>query len=536
MTVGDCDELDLIASIRRRVPPPGRDVIVGIGDDAAVLAPPRGEWLVQTTDALVDGVHFERALCPPTAIGRRAVAVNLSDLAAMAARPQWLLLSLVLPHDLPLAHFEALIDGAVDEATRGGAALVGGNLARTSGPLTVDVTATGRVRPRRLLRRDGMRPGDTLWVTGGLGGAAAGLAMLRADRGARGPSVDRYLAPTPRLREGLALAAAGAARAAIDVSDGLAASIRQLAEASGVGARIEADLLPIMPDARQWFESRGEDPSRGLARRQRRLRTAGRRAGSRRGTPARRAVPYRDPAHPHRRRHQGRRLRAGRGRRRDGAAGRVRALRADGGRRAMTSAFPRRAVAVAAAALLVVFVFVSTSRDSAQEDIVDGQGRPRLGTAFHFDATAYCKGETTAAGTTVRTGMAAADPALLPLGSVIRVETQDDRYSGIWTVMDTGPEVRGREIDLYVWSCTQALAFGRRDVQVTILRLGWDPQQSAPAAAERLFRRREQIRPVTPAPEPPPAADAPVDAPAAPATAPSSAPSEPQAPSGAPPS
>ena len=260
MTVGDCDELDLIASIRRRVPPPGRDVIVGIGDDAAVLAPPRGEWLVQTTDALVDGVHFERALCPPAAIGRRAVAVNLSDLAAMAARPQWLLLSLVLPHDLPLAHFEALIDGAVDEATRGGAALVGGNLARTSGPLTVDVTATGRVRPRRLLRRDGMRPGDTLWVTGGIGGAAAGLAMLRADRGARGPSVDRYLAPTPRLREALALAAAGAARAAIDVSDGLAASIRQLAEASGVGARIEADLLPIMPDARQWFESRGEDP------------------------------------------------------------------------------------------------------------------------------------------------------------------------------------------------------------------------------------------------------------------------------------
>ena len=98
--------------------------------------------------------------------------------------------------------------------------------------------------------------------------------------------------------------------------------------------------------------------------------------------------------------------------------------------------------------------------------------------------------------------MAAADPALLPLGSVIRVETQDDRYSGIWTVMDTGPEVRGREIDLYVWSCHEALAFGRRDVRVTILRLGWDPQQSAPAAAERLFRRREQIRPVTPAPEP----------------------------------
>jgi 3D (Asp-Asp-Asp) domain-containing protein len=199
----------------------------------------------------------------------------------------------------------------------------------------------------------------------------------------------------------------------------------------------------------------------------------------------------------------------------------------------MTSALPRRAVAVAAAALLVVFVFVSTSRDSAHEDIVDAQGRPRLGTAFRFGATAYCKGETTAAGTGVRTGMAAADPALLPLGSVIRVETQDDRYSGIWTVMDTGPEVRGREIDLYVWSCHQALAFGRRDVGVTILRLGWDPQQSAPAAAERLFRRREQTGPVSP-PDPPRTADPPVDAPTGPA--PSSEPSMPQAPSVPPPS
>jgi thiamine-monophosphate kinase len=260
VTVGDCDEHDLIAAIRRRVPPPGPDVIVGIGDDAAVLRPPRGEWLVQTTDSHVDGVHFERALCPPAAIGRRAVAVNLSDLAAMAARPQWLLLSLVLPPDLPLTDFEAMVEGAVDEASRGGAALVGGNLARTPGPLTLDVTATGRVRPRRLLRRDTLRAGDTLWITGSVGGAAAGLAMLRQDPAARGPSVDRYLAPTARLRESLALTGARAARAAIDVSDGLAASVRQLAEASGVGAVLEADLVPVAPEARRWFEHRGEDP------------------------------------------------------------------------------------------------------------------------------------------------------------------------------------------------------------------------------------------------------------------------------------
>jgi thiamine-monophosphate kinase len=264
VTVGERGELDLVAWIRRRVPPSGPDVVVGIGDDAAVLRPPRGEWLVQTTDTLVDGVHFDRALCPPAAIGRRAVAVNLSDLAAMAARPQWLLLSLVLPPDLPLTHFEAIVDGAIEAATAAGAALVGGNVTQSPGPLVVDVTATGRVRPRRLLRRDGARAGDSLWVTGALGGAAAGLAMLRADAGARGASVDRYLAPTPRLREAVALAAGRAARAAIDLSDGLAAAVRQLAEASGLGARIDADLVPLLADARQWFDRHAE-PALSLA-------------------------------------------------------------------------------------------------------------------------------------------------------------------------------------------------------------------------------------------------------------------------------
>jgi 3D (Asp-Asp-Asp) domain-containing protein len=192
----------------------------------------------------------------------------------------------------------------------------------------------------------------------------------------------------------------------------------------------------------------------------------------------------------------------------------------------MTSTIPRRAFALTAGALLVLFVFVSTSRDSTQEDLVDAAGRPRLGTSFRFAATAYCKGETTAAGTAVRTGMAAADPALLPLGSVIRVESASERTDGIWTVMDTGPAVQGREIDLYMWSCHDALAFGRRDVRITILRLGWDPQQSVPATAERLFRRREQLRPVTPAAAP--ADTAPPDgAPQDPATAPPAPPPQP---------
>lgn len=171
----------------------------------------------------------------------------------------------------------------------------------------------------------------------------------------------------------------------------------------------------------------------------------------------------------------------------------------------------RRALAAAFAAGAVLFVFVMRARDSTEE-VFDASGRPRLGAPFRFTATSYCKGDTTAAGVAVRTGIAAADPALLPLGSVVRVDTEDDRHSGIWTVLDTGPEVKGRELDLYIWNCTEALAFGRQTVQVTILRLGWDPQNSAPTVVEQLFRRRERARPApapaTPAPAAPSAPDA----------------------------
>ena len=156
----------------------------------------------------------------------------------------------------------------------------------------------------------------------------------------------------------------------------------------------------------------------------------------------------------------------------------------------------------------VLFVFVTRIRDSTDEAF-DAKGVPRLGTALRFQATAYCKGETTAAGVAVRAGMAAADPALLPLGSVVSVQTQTERQNGIWTVLDTGPEVKGRELDLYIWNCNEALAFGRQNVQVTILRLGWDPQNSAPSPVEQLFRRRERAQP-RPAPAaPPPVTDDP---------------------------
>jgi 3D (Asp-Asp-Asp) domain-containing protein len=114
------------------------------------------------------------------------------------------------------------------------------------------------------------------------------------------------------------------------------------------------------------------------------------------------------------------------------------------------------------------------------------------GSKLQFAATAYCKGTTTASGVNVRTGIAAADPALLPVGSVISVSTRDPKYNGVYTIMDTGPAVQGRILDLYMWSCHEALSFGRKDADVTVLRLGWNPRASTPSLISTLFRRREK--------------------------------------------
>jgi 3D (Asp-Asp-Asp) domain-containing protein len=144
------------------------------------------------------------------------------------------------------------------------------------------------------------------------------------------------------------------------------------------------------------------------------------------------------------------------------------------------------------------------SRNALWQTMTQG-GAPRPGAQLPFSATAYCKGTTTASGVGVRTGIAAADPALLPVGSVINIAAGDNRYHGVYTVMDTGPKVQGRVLDLYMWSCHEALGFGRKDVQVTVLRLGWDPRASSPSLIDRLFRRREAARRVPPPDPPPPA-------------------------------
>src|SRR5262245_9064748 len=123
---------------------------------------------------------------------------------------------------------------------------------------------------------------------------------------------------------------------------------------------------------------------------------------------------------------------------------------------------------------------------------------PVPGARLDFSATAYCKGTTTASGTEVRTGIAAADDDILPVGSVININTDLQKYNGVYTIMDTGPKVQGRLLDLYMWSCREALAFGRKRIQVTVLRLGWNPSASMPSLIDRLFHRRERAAAATP--------------------------------------
>jgi len=258
-------EHDLIARIRERAGSLPTWISLGIGDDAAVIEPERGAQIVVTTDSLVEDVHFKRAWTTLDAVGAKALAVNLSDLAAMGAAPRASLLSLAVPVSLTSAEVDALVDGFLSLARTWQVPLVGGNLTRSPGPLVVDVTVIGSVRPRRVLTRAGARAGDDLFVTGQLGAAAAGLTVLRsaADRARLDADacacVARYERPEPRLRQGLIAARRRSTRSAIDLSDGLADGVRQLAAASGLGAIVDAASVPVHAGAAAVATAAGAD-------------------------------------------------------------------------------------------------------------------------------------------------------------------------------------------------------------------------------------------------------------------------------------
>lgn len=253
-------EFALIERYFRRAGGMRADVRLGIGDDAALLECPAGCELVAAIDTLVAGVHFPPGSAPAS-IGHRALAVNLSDLAAMGARPAWALLSLTLPQadERWLEEFAA---GFAVLARAHDVALVGGDT--TSGPLCITVQIMGHVPKATALLRSGARAGDRLFVSGTPGDAAAGLAIEQARLSAGGEADlylrRRFLYPTPRLALGNCLR--GYATACIDVSDGLLGDVSKLARASGCGARLELEALPV---SEQLIATVGEQRARELA-------------------------------------------------------------------------------------------------------------------------------------------------------------------------------------------------------------------------------------------------------------------------------
>ncbi|AKS42596.1 thiamine-phosphate kinase [Wenzhouxiangella marina] len=249
-------EFDLIERIRARTPTDA-SVLVGIGDDAAVLQPDPGQALVASTDSLVPDRHFLTEWSAED-IGHLALAVNLSDLAAMGARPRWSLLALTLP-EADARWLDAFLDGFLGLASAHGMRLVGGNLAR--GPLNICVQVLGEVEPDRVARRGRSRPGDLLAVTGTLGDAAAALALAEQ---APPKLRDRLRRPTPRVAAGRVLSAWVSAM--MDLSDGLLADADKLLAGTGFGAEIHAERLPASPalqacwpeaEARQLLQARG---------------------------------------------------------------------------------------------------------------------------------------------------------------------------------------------------------------------------------------------------------------------------------------
>lgn len=253
-------EFSLIDRIRHLSAHARGDVRVGIGDDAALLAMPAGQELAVAIDTLVEGVHFPSDTAAAD-VGWKALAVNLSDLAAMGAIPAWALLALTLP-DADVAFIDGFAAGFAQLAQTFHVALVGGDTTR--GPLTVSVAVHGFVPPGKALTRGGAQAGDVLLVTGTLGDAAGGLQLLQRNHGVENAEaaylIERLNRPTPRVAAGLALRER--ATACIDVSDGLLADLGHICVSSQVGADIEAALLPCSSSLLHVF---GETAAREFA-------------------------------------------------------------------------------------------------------------------------------------------------------------------------------------------------------------------------------------------------------------------------------
>ncbi|HSD47387.1 MAG TPA: thiamine-phosphate kinase [Pyrinomonadaceae bacterium] len=245
----------------------------GIGDDAAIFSSAAGKETIITTDLLVEDIDFRRTTAPPTLLGHKALAVSLSDVAAMGARPRWSLISIGVPDDVWQTEFvDQFYEGLAGIAGRYDVRLIGGDTSRTTEQIVIDSIVLGECNAGRAVKRGGAQPGDQIFVTGSLGGAAAGLRLI--ERGAHlaeqklddddSQKIDhvllRQLRPEPRVGWGMVLGEERLATSMIDISDGLSSDLNHLCKASGVGALIESSLLPIDHQVVELCGRRALDP------------------------------------------------------------------------------------------------------------------------------------------------------------------------------------------------------------------------------------------------------------------------------------
>jgi len=263
MELSRIGEFGLIDRLQKLLPAFGQPVVVGPGDDAAAVRPAAGTLTLLTADVLVEHVHFDRGIHDYEDIGWRAMAANISDIAAMGGRPGHALVSICLPDDVTVEQVEEIYRGMAGVAGECGCDIIGGDTVASPRDLVVSVALTGEVAEEHMVTRKGARVGDRIAVTGQLGGSQAGLAMLRLlhektlDTGALPPAERwdrirrRHLRPHPRLRAAQELVRTGCVHSMIDVSDGLAGDLKHITDRSGVGAQIEREKIPI-DDQTRW--------------------------------------------------------------------------------------------------------------------------------------------------------------------------------------------------------------------------------------------------------------------------------------------